>query len=119
MTPTELQNLLRDFYLDRLALLHAARGRGTVCQRLRRQQRVPVHDRREETHVSWLQHALLDLGAAIPPDPSAPDVKPTRKGNEAILELSANDATGTSGSSRNGATASNTVTNARHKGMLE
>ena len=47
---------------------------------------------REETHVSWLQHALLDLGAAIPADPAAPDVKPTRKGNDAVLELSANDA---------------------------
>ena len=29
---------------------------------------------REETHVSWLQHALLDLGAQIPAEPPRPAV---------------------------------------------
>ncbi len=47
---------------------------------------------REETHVSWLQHALLDLGARVPADPAHPDVRPTRKGNDAVLELAGNDA---------------------------
>ena len=74
---------------------------------------------REETHVSWLQHALLDLGAAIPPDPSAPDVKPTRKGNEGILQLSANDASENQRFVEKWRERVEPVTNARHKGMLE
>ena len=75
---------------------------------------------REETHVSWLQHALLDLGAAIPADPARPRREPRAAGNDAVLRAR-----------RARTRASNQqfvdawrprverVTNARHKGMLK
>ena len=119
MTPTELQNLVRDFYLHRLTLLlqHEAAARYVSDYDVNNAYQYVIA--REETHVSWLQHALLDLGAAIPADPSAPDVKPTRKGNEAILQLSANDANENQRFVEKWRDRVEPVTNARHKGMLE
>src|SRR6266545_2923556 len=49
---------------------------------------------REETHVSWLQHALIDLGAEIPDDPPPPTIKRSRKDKNAVIELSADDGKG-------------------------
>ena len=119
MTPTELQNLVRDFYLHRLSLLlqHESAARYVSDYDVNNAYQYVIA--REETHVSWLQHALLDLGAAIPPDPSAPDVKPTRKGNEGILQLSANDASENQRFVEKWRDRVEPVTNARHKGMLE
>ena len=67
VTPTELQQLLREFYLERLALLmrHEAAARLVTDYDVNNAYQYIIS--REETHVSWLQHALLDVGAAFPP----------------------------------------------------
>ena len=92
MNPLELQHLLREFYLERLSLLmmHESGARFVSDYDVNNAYQYIIN--REETHVSWLQHALLDVGLAIPNDPSRPDVKPSRKGNEAVLEIAGNDA---------------------------
>ncbi len=120
MNAADLQHLVRDFYLERLALL---------MQRESAARHVTDYDvnnayqyiiSREETHVSWLQHALLDLGADIPVDPARPDIKPTRKGkgNEAVLELSSLDAAANQRFVDKWRDRVEHVTHARHQGML-
>ena len=118
MTPTELQGLIRDFYLERLALLmqHEAAARYVTDYDINNGYQYVIA--REETHVSWLQHALLDVGVPLPPDPALPSVKPSRKGDDAVSELSANDARDNQQFVDTWRERVEAVTNARHKGML-
>ena len=72
---SDLQHLIRDFYLARLGLLlrHEEVARQVSQYDANNAYQYVIN--REETHVSWLQHALLDLGAAIPADPAPPSVQ--------------------------------------------
>jgi hypothetical protein len=118
VTPTDLQALIRDFYVERLALLlqHESAARYISDYDVNNAYQYIIA--REETHVSWLQHALLDIGAPMPADPSAPDVKPTRKGKDAILELSGADASANKRFVDKWRDRVEQVTHARHRGML-
>lgn len=118
MTPTELQTLLREFYLDRLALLmrHESSARFVSDYDVNNAYQYVIN--REETHVSWLQHALLDVGLEIPNDPARPDIRPSRKGNDAVLELASGDAQANQQFVDQWRSRVEKVANARHKGML-
>ena len=120
MTAPDLRQLLREFYLERLALLmqHESAARYISDYDVNNAYQYIIN--REETHVSWLQQALLALGVDIPADPPRPDVKPTRKGkgNEAVLELTANDAAANQRFVDKWREPVEQVTNARHQGML-
>lgn len=118
MTPTELQQLIQNFYVERLAVLmqHEAAARFIGDYDVNNAYQYVIA--REETHVSWLQHALLDLGATMPPDPSRPEVKPSRKGDDALLELTALDARTNRAFVDKWKDRVEQVTHARHKGML-
>ena len=118
MTSTDLQTLLREFYLDRLALLmrHESSARFVSDYDVNNAYQYVIS--REETHVSWLQHALLAVGLEIPADPARPDIKPTRKGNDAVLELAGDDARGNQQFVDKWRSRVESVTNARQKGML-
>jgi hypothetical protein len=118
VTPNELQTLIRDFYVERLALLlqHEAVARHVGDYDVNNAYQYVIA--REETHVSWLQHALLDIGAAVPAEPSHPDIKPARKGNEGVLELCATDARDNQRFVEKWRARVEDVTHARHQGML-
>ena len=118
MTPTELQALIHEFYLERLALLmqHEAAARYVSDYDINNAYQYVIA--REETHVSWLQHALLDLGASIPSDPSAPAVTRPAKAADAVRELSDADARANQRFVEKWRDRVERVTNARHKGML-
>ena len=95
---TDLAHRIRDFYLARLGLLmrHEEVARHVGQYDANNAYQYVIN--REETHVSWLQHALLDLGAAIPADPARPVVQ-TGSGSDAWKALAADDA---SANHRNG-----------------
>ena len=118
MTPTDLQTLLREFYLDRLALLmrHESSARFVSDYDVNNAYQYVIN--REETHVSWVQQALLAVGQEIPKDPAIPDIKPSRKGNDAVLELASGDAQANQQFVDKWRSRVDKVTNARHKGML-
>jgi hypothetical protein len=118
VTPTELQQLIREFYLERLALLmqHEAVARFITDYDVNNAYQYIIN--REETHVSWLQHALLDFGLEIPADPGLPEVRPGRKGKDAVLELSGSDARANLAFVDKWKGRVEKVTHARHKGML-
>jgi hypothetical protein len=58
------------------------------------------------------------MGGDIPADPPRPDVRATRRGNDAVLELAANDARSNAQFVAKWRDRVAAVTNARHKGML-
>ena len=72
---------------------------------------------REETHVSWLQHALLDLGAQIPAEPSRPTVAAGK--GDAWKSLAAEDARANRDFVAKWRAKVDDITHARHKGMLK
>jgi hypothetical protein len=117
VTLRELQHLVRDFYLERLALLvqreSAARFVTDYDVNNAYQQVIS----REETHVSWLQHALLDLGVDIPPDSPAPAAAPAERG-DAVRELASRDARANAEFVARWRGRVDQVTHARHQGML-
>jgi hypothetical protein len=119
VTPSELQALIRDFYLERLALLlqHEASARFVSDYDVNNAYQYVIA--REETHVSWLQHALLDLGVSLPSDPAVPDSKAPRKGADATRELSATDARDNRRFVEKWRGRVEQVTHARHRGMLQ
>jgi hypothetical protein len=72
---------------------------------------------REETHLSWLQHALLDLGAAIPGDPARDRVS-AAKGADAWKALAGEDARRNAQFVEHWRPRVAAISHARHKGML-
>jgi len=119
VTPPELQQLLRAFYLERLELLmqHESAARDVSDYDVNNAYQCIIS--REETHVSWLQHALLNVGVEMPADPAVSDARPTRKGEDAVLEMIAADARANQQFVDKWREPIEAVTNARHKGMLE
>jgi Mn-containing catalase len=111
-----LADLIRDCYLERVSLLMRHEDVARV---------IPDYDinnayqyiiAREETHLSWLQHALLDLGASSPTDP-ARGTAPAVKG-DAWKGLAADDARANQQFVEKWRPKVDTVTHARHQGML-
>ncbi len=114
---SSLADLIRDFLLERTAILMRHED---VAQQ------IPDYDinnayqnivAREQTHLSWLQHALLDLGAPLPSDPPR---QPLAVGKgEAWKALAAGDARTNAQFVEKWRPKVETVSHARHKGMLK
>lgn len=116
-TTTALAELITEFLRERTALLMRHEDVATFVTDYDINNAYQYIIAREETHLSWLQHALLDLGAPIPADP-ARDTVSAAKGAAAWQALAADDAR------LNGQFVDQwrprvaTISHARHKGML-
>jgi hypothetical protein len=115
---TELPHLIREFYLARLALLMRHEEVARHVSQYDANNAYQYVIAREEVHVSWLQHALLDLGAAIPPDPARPAVQ-VSGGSDGWKALSAEDARANQQFVDSWKPRVDPVSHARHKGMLK
>jgi hypothetical protein len=111
-----LAELIRDCYLERVALLmrHEDVAQAVVDYDANNAYQYIIA--REETHLSWLQHALLDLGAPQPTDPSR-GAAITAKG-DAWKPFASDDARSNAQFVEKWRPRVETVTHARHKGML-
>jgi hypothetical protein len=118
VTPSELQTLLRDFYVERLALLmrHEAAARHVTDYDVNNAYQYIIS--REETHVAWLQRALLAEGCEFPPDPAPISLTSPGKGADAVRELASRDARANQEFDDRWRERIDQVSNARHKGML-
>ena len=118
MNVSDLQGLLRRFYLERLTLLmrHESAARFVSDYDVNNAYQYVIS--REETHVSWLQHALIALGLEIPPDPAQPNITPARQDN-AVQELAGNDARENQSFVDKWRDPVEAITNARQQGMLK
>ena len=114
--PQELSQLVRECLAERTTLLMRHEDVAT---------HIPDYDinnayqyiiAREQTHVSWLQHALLDLKAPIPPDPARETV--TGGKGDAWKGLASEDAQKNAAFVAKWRPRVESITHARHKGML-
>jgi hypothetical protein len=112
-----LADLIRDFYLERVAQLMRHEDVAATITDYDINNAYQYIVAREETHLSWLQHALLDLGAPQPQDPARGPALSAK--GDAWKSFAADDARGNAQFVEKWRPAVETVTNARHQGMLK
>ena len=117
MSAPSLADLIRDFYLERVALLMRHEDVALTVTDYDINNAYQYIIAREETQLSWLQHALLDLGADVPADPArAAKLSVKRDGWKA---LAGEDAAANGRFVDKWRPQVETISNARHKGMLK
>ena len=116
-TTTALSDLITEFLLARTALLmrHEDVARFVTDYDINNAYQYIIA--REQTHLSWLQHALLDLAATIPGDPPRETVS-AAKGAEAWKALAAEDARLNARFVDQWRPRIEMISHARHRGML-
>jgi Mn-containing catalase len=115
-TPT-LADFIRDCYLERVAMLMRHEDVAQLVTDYDINNAYQYIIAREETHLSWLQHALLDLGAPLPLDPGR-GPKLSAKG-DAWKSLAGEDARANQQFVEKWRPKIEDVSNARHQGMLK
>jgi hypothetical protein len=113
-----LAELIRDCYLERVELLTRHEDVAQVITDYDINNAYQYIIAREQTHLSWLQHALLDLGAPLAADPPHGAPVGTVKG-DGWKSLCADDARANAAFVEKWRPKVETVTHARHKGMLK
>lgn len=123
MKQSELQQFLAEFAADRLALLkrHEAGARSVSHYDFNNTYQYVIN--REETHLTWVQTALAELGAALPTDgnelPVPPAPKPGKKVDPfAYREVLEDDARHLGAFVEKWRPRVNAMTHARHRNML-
>ncbi|HUQ89395.1 MAG TPA: hypothetical protein VM096_17670 [Vicinamibacterales bacterium] len=117
MIEQPLAELIRDMYLERVSLLMRHEDVAQLVTDYDINNAYQYIIAREQTHLSWLQHALLDLGAPLVGDPSRGPVLSAK--GDAWKSLAGEDARSNSQFVEKWRPRIDTVTNARHKGMLK
>ena len=114
MTPSDLSPLLREFYVDRLAVLqrHVAAARLVTDYDINNAYQYVVA--REETHVYWVHRALLDAGGVVPAE-----FTPTDAASGSVRAIAAGDALANQAFIDKWTPRVATVTHARHRKMLQ
>jgi hypothetical protein len=113
VTPLELRQLLHDLYAERLSLLLRHEASAVVMGDYDINNAYQNVLNREETHVYWLGHALVDLGGRLEPEPPRPS--PSRA---PMREVAAEDARLNQAFIDKWTPRVEAITHARHKGML-
>lgn len=119
VTSTALQQLLGELYLERLGLLIRHERSAQVMDDYDINNAYQYVLAREETQVSWLQHALLDLGSDVPPDPPAAAAHEVGKRGPVPSDIAREDARLNDQFIAKWRDRVEAITNARHKGMLK
>ncbi len=115
MTSTDLQTLLTEIYTERVLLLMRHEASATVMGDYDINNTYQYVLSREETHVSWLHHAIVDVGGRTPPDPARPLLPERVK----VREVSAEDARLNQAFVDKWRPRVEAMTQARHKALLE
>jgi Mn-containing catalase len=111
-----LADLIREFYLERVALLMRHEDVAVTITDYDINNAYQYIIAREETHLSWLLHALMDLGAPMPQDP-ARGTSLSAKAEE-WKRFADEDAKANAQFVERWRPRIETITHARHKGML-
>ena len=116
MSAPALADLIRDCYFERVSLLMRHEDVAVTVTDYDINNAYQYIIAREETHLSWLQQALLSLGAPLPVDPARGPAA-TVKG-DGWKSLAADDAAANARFVEQWRPRVDEVTNARHQGML-
>ena len=115
-TPT-LAELVREFYLERVGMLMRHEDVAQLVTDYDINNAYQYIIAREETHLSWLQHALLDLGAPLVDDPARGPVLAAK--GDAWKAMAGDDAGSNQQFVDKWRPRVEGVSNARQKGMLK
>ena len=116
-TTSHLADLIRDFYLARVGLLMRHEDVAQLITDYDINNAYQYIIAREQTHLSWLQHALLDLGATLVEDPARGPVLSAK--GDAWKAMAGDDAVANTRFVEQWRPKVDGVSNARHKGMLK
>lgn len=119
MTSTELQHLIRDFYLEHVTLLQRHEAVACVAPDYDVNNAYQYVICREETHVSWLLHALRGLEAPSPSEPARATLQAPGKGLDRMRQLAGEDARASQAFIAKWTPLVETVTHVRHRNMLK
>ena len=117
MKATELLELLREFYRDKLAmyLRHVAAARRVAHYDFNNTYQYVIA--REDMQLSWLRDAILDMGGELD-QVAEPSIEPAGKGDAAQAAVITQDRDGAQRFVEKWRPRLETMTNARHKNML-
>lgn len=118
MSEQPLAELIRECYAERVKLLTRHEDVAQVITDYDINNAYQYIINREQTHLSWLQHALLDLGAGLAAEPARGAAVASTKG-DAWKSLCADDAKASAQFVDRWRPKVDAVTHARHKGMLK
>lgn len=118
MSAQPLADVIREFYLERVRMLTRHEDVAAVITDYDVNNAYQYIINREQTHLSWLQHAMLDLGAGIAEDPARGAAIGAVKG-DAWRSLCSDDAKANAQFVDKWRAKVDGVTHARHKGMLK
>lgn len=117
MSEPTLAALIRDFYLERVSLLMRHEDVAQLVTDYDINNAYQYMIAREQTHLSWLQHALLDLGAPLVDDPARGNTLSAK--GDSWKSFAAEDAGANAKFVEKWRPKVETVSHARHKGMLK
>jgi Mn-containing catalase len=117
VTEQPLAELIRDLYLERVSLLMRHEDVAQLVTDYDINNAYQFIIAREQTHLSWLQHALLDLGAPLVDDPPRGPALSAK--GDAWKSLAGGDASANETFVTRWRPKIDTVSNARHQGMLK
>ncbi len=117
MSDQPLAEVIRDVYLERVSLLMRHENVAQTITDYDINNAYQYIIAREETHLSWLQHALLDLGAQLVNDPPRGPALSAK--GDAWKAFASEDARANAAFVEKWRPTIETVTHARHKGMLK
>ena len=117
MSEQPLAELIRDIYLERVSLLMRHEDVARVITDYDINNAYQYIIAREQTHLSWLQHALLDLGAQLVADPARGGTLSAK--GDAWKTFAGEDASANEKFVTKWRPKIETVSTARHKGMLK
>ena len=117
MSAPSLADLIRECYLERVALLMRHEDVAVTITDYDINNAYQYIIAREETHLSWLQQALLSLGAPLPVDPARGAALAVK--GDGWKAFASDDAAANAGFVEKWRPRVDEITNARHQGMLK
>lgn len=117
MTPTDILQLLQELYRERLAIrMRHVKGAESVSD-YEFNNTYQYVIAREDTHLDWIRHAIVDAGGEVPASISPIEV-PSGKGAALQRAIFEQDVRTQQAFVDKWKPKTETLTNARHKGML-
>ncbi|MGE3955149.1 MAG: hypothetical protein AB7H96_00405 [Vicinamibacterales bacterium] len=115
---TELVSLLQEFYREKLTSVLRHQAAAKYVAQYDHNNTYQYIINREDTQLSWVGRAIVDLGGEVPPNQAEPDRKPSGKGISAASPLYQEDARDAAAFVERWKPRVEAMTNIRHRNML-
>ncbi len=115
---TDLLPLLQEFYRDKLTSVLRHEAAALYVAQYDANNTYQYIINREDTQLSWVARAIVDLGGDVPAAPSVAERKPSGKGTAAATPLFNEDARDSASFVERWKPKVEAMDNARHRGML-